>query len=149
MAELSRVKLLLDECHWTLLIISQHWIRQWLGAVRLQTITWANVDSDPFGRIVSLGINYILILLGIWNANVILCMHMFVWLFRRNGDWWLYGWFRISGENLNIPSKYHQFRWRYRVCRWKISVLSSLCMYLCEIFVSYLGKPSHAMLSLD
>ena len=39
-------KLSSDECHWTLLIISQHWFRSWLGAVRHQAITWANVDPD-------------------------------------------------------------------------------------------------------
>ena len=35
-----------DECHGTFLKISQHWFRQWLGAVRQQAITWANVDPD-------------------------------------------------------------------------------------------------------
>ena len=25
----------------------QHWFRRWLGAVRQQAITWANVDPDP------------------------------------------------------------------------------------------------------
>ena len=27
-------------------MISQHWFRKWLGAVRQQAITWANVDPD-------------------------------------------------------------------------------------------------------
>ena len=35
-----------DECHRTLLMISQHWFRQWLGAVRQQAITWTSVDQD-------------------------------------------------------------------------------------------------------
>ena len=33
-----------DECHRILLMISPHWVRQWLGAVRQQAITWSNVD---------------------------------------------------------------------------------------------------------
>ena len=40
------VKLLSGECHNTSLIISQHWFRLWLGAVRQQAITWANIDID-------------------------------------------------------------------------------------------------------
>ena len=46
MAGVSVVKFLSDGCHWTLLI------RQWIGAVRHQAITWANVDPDfmsPYG----------------------------------------------------------------------------------------------------
>ena len=57
MAEVSIVKLLSDKCHWTLLMISQHWFRQWLGAVRQQAITWANVDPDLWRQMASLGHN--------------------------------------------------------------------------------------------
>ena len=42
----SLVNLPLDECHSNLLMISQHWFRYWLGAVRPQAITWANIDPD-------------------------------------------------------------------------------------------------------
>ena len=35
-----------DECHRTSLMINSHWFRLWLGAVRQQAITWANVDQD-------------------------------------------------------------------------------------------------------
>ena len=38
------VKLLADECHRTSLMRSQYRFRWWLGAVRQQAITWANVD---------------------------------------------------------------------------------------------------------
>ena len=41
----------------TSLIISQHWFRQWLGAIRQQAITWANVDLDPCRHMTSLGHN--------------------------------------------------------------------------------------------
>ena len=34
------------------LMISQHWFRYWLGAVRQQAITWTNVDTD-FCRLMS------------------------------------------------------------------------------------------------
>ena len=44
-----------DECHRTLLMISQHWFRWWLGAVMQQAITSANVDSFPCRLMASLG----------------------------------------------------------------------------------------------
>ena len=36
---------------------SQYWFRQWIGAVRQQAITWANVDPDPCRHMASLGRN--------------------------------------------------------------------------------------------
>ena len=45
-----------DNCHRsdrTLLMISQHWFRYWLGAFRQQAITWACVDQDPCRHMVS------------------------------------------------------------------------------------------------
>ena len=39
-------KLLTSECHGTPWTISQHWFGYWLGAVRQQPITWANVHPD-------------------------------------------------------------------------------------------------------
>ena len=36
-----------DECQGTSPMTSQHWFRWWLGAVRQQAITWANVDLVP------------------------------------------------------------------------------------------------------
>ena len=36
-------------------MISQHWFRLWLGAVRQQAITWANVDPVLCHRMASLG----------------------------------------------------------------------------------------------
>ena len=38
-------------------MISQYWLRRWLGAVRQQAITWANVDPDLCHLIMSLGHN--------------------------------------------------------------------------------------------
>ena len=46
MTDVSLVKLPSDECNWILPMISQHWFRWWLGAVRQQAITWVNVDPD-------------------------------------------------------------------------------------------------------
>ena len=56
-AEVSLVKLPSDECHKTLLMISQHLFRQWLGAVRQQAITCTNVDPDLCRQMASLGLN--------------------------------------------------------------------------------------------
>ena len=38
-------------------MISQHWFRRWLGAVRQQAITWANVDPDLCCHLASPGHN--------------------------------------------------------------------------------------------
>ena len=57
MTELSLMKLPSDEFHWTVLMISQHWFRLWLGAVRQQAITWAHVDPDFCHHMASLGQN--------------------------------------------------------------------------------------------
>ena len=46
-----------DECHRTLLMISQHWFRYWLGAIRQQAITWTSVDQDLQRHMASLGPN--------------------------------------------------------------------------------------------
>ena len=57
MAAASFVNLPSDECHWTLVMISQRWFRKWLGADRHQAITRANVDWDQCCHMVSLGPN--------------------------------------------------------------------------------------------
>ena len=57
MSEVSLSKLLSDECHWTSLMICQHWFMQWLGAVSHQAITWSSVDQDLRHYMVSLGYN--------------------------------------------------------------------------------------------
>ena len=51
-----------DECHRTLLMISQHWFRLWHVAVRQQAITWANVDPDQCRHMASLGCNELIII---------------------------------------------------------------------------------------
>ena len=53
MTEVSLVKLLSDECQWTLLMMSQHWFRQWLGGIRQQPLQSSRMDFTlrlPIGR---------------------------------------------------------------------------------------------------
>ena len=57
MAEVYLVNLPVDECHSTLLMISQHWFSEWLGAVRQQAIAWADVDPDLYRHMASQGPN--------------------------------------------------------------------------------------------
>ena len=45
MAEVPLVILLPDECHWTLVIISQHLFSLWLGAVSQHAIAWASINQ--------------------------------------------------------------------------------------------------------
>ena len=54
MADVSFVQLPSDECNLAL-PISQHWFRQWLGAIRYQAIPWANVDQDLCRHMASIG----------------------------------------------------------------------------------------------
>ena len=46
MVDILLVKSPWDEFLWTLLMIRQHGFRQWLGAVRQQAVTWANLAPD-------------------------------------------------------------------------------------------------------
>ena len=62
-----------NECNMTLLVISQHWFRWWLGAFRQHAITWANVDLVLCRYIVSLGHNALI---------------LFIMLSLYNGCWW-------------------------------------------------------------
>ena len=45
------------ECQRTLLIVSQDWFRQWLGADKQQAIIWANVNTALCHHMASLGHN--------------------------------------------------------------------------------------------
>ena len=51
------MKLPSEKCHLTPLVISQHWFRQWLDAVRQEAIIWANAEKDPCRHMVSRGLN--------------------------------------------------------------------------------------------
>ena len=55
MADVSLLKFHPEECLWTSLMITPHWFGIWLGAVRQQSITWANVDPDLCRHMPSLG----------------------------------------------------------------------------------------------
>ena len=61
MAELAPVNRPSDECHWILLMISQHRVRHWLGAARYQASTWTNVDLDICHLMASLGHNELML----------------------------------------------------------------------------------------
>ena len=68
-----------DECHKTLLMISQHWFRWWLGAVRQQAITWASVDQDLQCHMASLGPNE----LNLGSKRMTRSQHHFVGLVQE------------------------------------------------------------------
>ena len=57
MAGVSLVKLPSDEDQQTLSMISQYLPRSWLGAIRQQAITWANIDPNLCRHVMSLGHN--------------------------------------------------------------------------------------------
>ena len=55
-------------------MISQHWLRSWLGAIRQQAITWANIDPDLCCHMAWLGHNefipYMLYCCGILSFDI-------------------------------------------------------------------------------
>ena len=58
----SDITNILTEIHWgvfmrIILVISQLWFRQWLGAVRQQAIAWTNADPDLLHHVHSLASN--------------------------------------------------------------------------------------------
>ena len=65
--KISSSKPILGKCNWCFycgtglgwmpIFSSQHWFRLWLGAVRQQAITWANVDQCLCRHMASLGAN--------------------------------------------------------------------------------------------
>ena len=71
------VKLISGECHRSSLMRSQHWLRLWLGVVRQQAITWANVDPDLCHHMASLGLNELIqifldkwyVVIGLFSIN--------------------------------------------------------------------------------
>ena len=81
-----------DECHGTYLKISQHWFRQWLGAVRQQAITWANVDPDLCRHMASLGHN-----LSLLSAGAFIAWYCYAQSIISN---WLSSWCNQSLLNL-------------------------------------------------
>ena len=87
-----------DEWYRNLLMISQHWFRYWLGAVRQQAITWANVDPDLCRRMASLG----------HNKHVRLILSVFTCL---KYHWWICIAERLVYCHLNSCSLY-----TYEIC---------------------------------
>ena len=67
MLEILLMKLSSDEYRWTFLMVSQYWFRWWLGAVRQQAITWANVDPDLCRHMASLGPNELSMKMIAWH----------------------------------------------------------------------------------
>ena len=73
-------------------MISQHWFRQLLGAVRQQAITWAKADSDLCGYMVSLVQNE---LIGV-IASVLQGIHKKIFEFCN------ISWIRTEYENKTL-----------------------------------------------
>ena len=69
------LKLPSGECHKTSWMISQHWSRWWLVAVRQQAITWTtNVDKVLWCHMASPGHN--VLLKPSWGSVFLLCLAM-------------------------------------------------------------------------
>ena len=77
------------ECHVASLKISQHWLRWWLGAVRHQAITWANVDPELCHYMASLDHNELMHMIYDKHYANLKCRWYHEWIahlwpFKRN-----------------------------------------------------------------
>ena len=98
----------LGEWRRTVLMISQHWFRYWLGAIRHQAITWTNFDEGQWRHMTSSGHNelrpdYIYLLLPSINVSVhygIISTNKLLLNSLRLSDAYMHQW-----------PNHHQFRW--------------------------------------
>ena len=74
-----------DEWHSTLLMISHHWFRWWLGAVRQQAITWTSIDQDLQRHMTSLDPNelniednFLLIIQFLYHMYIYIYLYMYI-----------------------------------------------------------------------
>ena len=86
MSELSLVELPLRWLTRNSLVMSQHWFKLWLGAIRQQAITWANVDPDVCRHLASLGHNELTLPRSTtwWSYKICAVRH----LCNKTSDWW-------------------------------------------------------------
>ena len=129
------VKLFSSKCHRTLLMTSQHWVRKWLGAIRQQAITCANVDPDLCRHMVSLGHNE---LRGVLDSPCLLCITWEKKCWVLELQVWLneFGNMKSSGarsHDLRIDSPMH-----YQCTRWAPCIFSEL--FTCSDMVTLLNN---------
>ena len=62
-------------------MISPRWFSQWLGAIRQQVVTWANVDPDMCHYMVSLSHNELIVYNSKWPP-LTMKLDKFCWLVR-------------------------------------------------------------------
>ena len=105
------MRLLSWKCHTNPLMVGQHWFRYWLGLVRQQAITWANVDPKRCHRMVSWNFTWCM-----WWAPMLTCR-------QRNAQKQTLGKFCLQYDDchfrkmhLNMSSaKYQPFCWGLNV----------------------------------
>ena len=90
------------------LMISQHWFKYWLGAVRQQAITWANVDSDLCRHMASLGHN---VLKYMWKSGC------------RPANFW-------SGTPFNIKMPSNQYPIIHMITSWQGNIFGITGFYM-------------------
>ena len=119
------MKLSWDIGHWILLMTHQHWFSLWLGAIRQQAITWANVNPDLCRHMASLGHNeFILqtdsvVKLAHWGRVKMAAILQTKFKKKKNISENCCIWFKISlklipkGWINNEPSLVHVMAWRW------------------------------------
>ena len=121
------MKLFWGEGHKTSLIISQHWFRHWLGAVRQQAITWANVGVDPCRHLTSLGHNELICV----DMDVVYKCQIHINLNTS----YLHNWCLPMGKRGWTGIYVNMLRLRLNVCHFAGNVLKC---FSCERFFFYI-----------
>ena len=121
-------------------MISQHWFRWWLGAVRQQAITWANVDPNLCRHMASLGPDELITILvpqdfwhqicNLWN-EICLCFH-----------------------NINLPGVNVDEGWCQLQCRICMQLRTDgetdyMAISLCVYFIDSLDTWGPSLLHID
>ena len=132
------------------LMMSQHWSRWWLGAIRHQAMTWANVDPDLYHHMASLGHNGLIEWILGWifffstcNTGSGLITHMMAWVqdcsnsladmqkllqsCTKPSIWISIKWVLVGSCNGLLPAPHQAIsmtQWSICVISWNDSVLS-------------------------
>ena len=94
-----------DECYRNSLMKSQHWFRLWLGAIRQQAITLANVDPHLCCHMSSIGHTELIRLCSIELGRLATHWLLYYCYVHLLTMMLIYGYYVFSSQNQSICSK--------------------------------------------
>ena len=133
------MKLPSGECHKTSLLMSQHWFGWWLGAVRHQAITRANVNSNICHHMASIRHDELTLKVsGIFKSS-----HLALWVMSCDPHMW----YRISDNFRNLGGNIYTWIFGHYCAYWchSTSLDISRCsdvwgrvLYVLITYISYI-----------